>query len=77
MRLRARVPVNAHFRRMAVTCTLPAGGPLQTETSARFHVKELFEELHRAGLDPTHAKTYLAGGFSVMLATMLADSVRR
>ena len=77
MWLRALVPVTAYFRRMDFTWTLPVGGRLLTETSAKFHVEGLHEELHRAGLDPRHTWTDPAGDYSVTLATMPADRVCR
>jgi L-histidine N-alpha-methyltransferase len=77
MWLRALVPVTAYFRRMDFTWTLPAGGRLLTETSAKFRVEGLHEELHRAGLDPTHTWTDPAGDYSVTLATVPADPVPR
>lgn len=73
MWLQARVPVTAHFRRMDFTWMLPAGGRLLTETSAKFRVEGLHEELHRAGLDPTHTWTDPGGDYSVTLATVPAD----
>ncbi len=57
--------------------TLPAGGQMLTETSAKFHVEGLHEELRRAGLDPRHTWTDPAGDYSVTLATMPADRVCR
>ncbi len=73
MWLRALVPVTAYFRRMDFTWTLPVGGRLLTETSAKFRVEGLHEELHRAGLDPTHTWTDPACDYSVTLATVPAD----
>lgn len=77
MWLRALVPVTTYFRRMDFTWTLPVGGRLLTETSAKFRVEGLHEELHRAGLEPTHTWTDPAGDYSVTLATMPADRVCR
>ncbi len=73
MWLRALVPVTAYFRRMDLTWTLPAGGKLLTETSAKFRLDGLHEELHRAGLEPTHTWKDPAGDYSVTLATVPAD----
>ncbi len=56
---------------------MTVGGRLLTETSATFRVGGLHEELHRAGLDPTHTWTDPAGDYSVTLATMPADRVCR
>lgn len=77
MWLRAIVPVTACLRRMDFAWTLPAGGQMLTETSAKFHVEGLHEELRRAGLDPRHTWTDPAGDYSVTLATMPADRVCR
>jgi len=77
MWLRALVPVRTYFRRMDSTWTLPVGGRLLTETSAKFRVEGLHEELHRAGLDATHTWTDPAGDYSVTLATMPADRICR
>jgi L-histidine N-alpha-methyltransferase len=77
MWLRAIVPVTAYFRRMDFAWTLPAGGKILTETSAKFHVEGLHEELRRAGLDPRHTWTDPAGDYSVTLATMPAERVSR
>ena len=77
MWLRALVPVTAYLRRMDFAWSLPAGGQLLTETSAKFRVEGLHEELRRAGLDATHTWTDPAGDYSVTLATMPADRVAR
>ena len=71
--LRALVPVTAYFRRMDFAWSLPAGGHLLTETSAKFRVEGLHEELRRAGLGATRTWTDPAGDYSVTLATKPAD----
>ena len=68
MWLRARVPVHAHFRAIGLDWSLPPGGELLTETSAKFRLPGLHEELRAAGLEPVRTWTDPDEDFSLTLA---------
>ena len=68
MWLRARVSVQAHFSAIGMQWSLPAGGELLTETSAKFRLPGLHAELRAAGLEPLRSWTDPEGDFSLTLA---------
>jgi L-histidine N-alpha-methyltransferase len=68
MWLRARVPIDAHLRAIDLDWSLAAGDALLTETSAKFHVSGVREELRAAGLTPLETWCDEAGDFSLTLA---------
>lgn len=68
MWLRARRPVHARFPSIDLDWSLPEGGELLTETSQKFRLPALREELAAAGLAPARSWTDAAGDFSLTLA---------
>lgn len=70
MWLRARRPVRTRFGALGLDWSLPAGGEIWTETSTKFRVAGLREELVAAGFLPVSTWTDDAGDFSLTLATV-------
>ena len=68
MWLRARHPITARLAAIDFHWTLPAGGEVLTETSAKFRVPGLHTELAAAGLEPVRTWCDAADDFSVTLA---------
>jgi len=68
MWLRAVRPVRARLAAIELCWTLPVGGEVLTETSAKFRVPGLHAELAAAGLTPLRTWCDDAGDFSVTLA---------
>ena len=68
MRLRARRDVEVHFGALGLTWRLAAGQDLLTETSAKFRVPALQQELRDAGLGVLRTWTDPDGDFLLTLA---------
>lgn len=73
MRLRARRDIEVDLDGEGLTLTLGRGQDLLTETSAKFRVPALRQELARAGLRPDQCWTDANGDYALLLATVPHD----
>jgi L-histidine N-alpha-methyltransferase len=73
MWLRARRDIHVELDAAGLMLDLRRGEELLTETSAKFRVPVLQQELTRAGLHPHHAWTDPAGDYALVLATVPDD----
>lgn len=70
MRLRARRDIHVVLDGAQLALALRRGEELLTETSAKFRLPCLQDELMRAGLHPAHAWTDADGDYALVLATV-------
>jgi L-histidine N-alpha-methyltransferase len=70
MRLRARRDIHVALSSDGLVLDLQRGQELLTETSAKFRLPALEQELARAGLRPDHAWTDVDGDYALLLATV-------
>jgi L-histidine N-alpha-methyltransferase len=73
MRLRARRDIHVELDADGLVLDLRRGEELLTETSAKFRVPVLRQELARAGFPPLHAWTDAAGDYVLVLASVPHD----